>query len=83
MVATLTFFVLAVALFPLGVGPEPATLARIAPGVVWVAALLAATVSLDRLFQADYEDGSLELLLLEPLPLELAVLAKCLAHWLL
>lgn len=83
MVAALTFFVLAVALFPLGVGPEPATLARIAPGVVWVAALLAATVSLDRLFQADYEDGSLELLLLEPLPLELAVLAKCLAHWLL
>ncbi|MGQ3026983.1 MAG: heme exporter protein CcmB [Ferrovibrionaceae bacterium] len=83
MVATLTFFVLAVALFPLGVGPEPATLARIAPGVVWVAAQLAATDSLDRLFQADYEDGSLELLLLEPLPLELAVLAKCLAHWLL
>lgn len=83
MVATLTFFVLAVALFPLGVGPEPGILSRIAPGVVWVAALLATTVSLDRLFQADYEDGSLELLLLEPLPLELTVLAKCLAQWLL
>ncbi len=83
MVATLTFFVLAVALFPLGVGPEPGILSRIAPGVVWVAALLATTVSLDRLFQADYEDGSLELLLLQPLPLELTVLAKCLAQWLL
>ncbi len=83
MVATLTFFVLAVALFPLGVGPEPGILSRIAAGVVWVAALLATTVSLDRLFQADYEDGSLELLLLEPLPLELTVLAKCLAQWLL
>lgn len=83
MVATLTFFVLAVALFPLGVGPEPGILSRIAPGVVWVAALLATTVSLDRLFQADYEDGSLELLLLEPQPLELTVLAKCLAQWLL
>jgi heme exporter protein B len=77
-----TFFVLAVTLFPLGVGPEPQILARIGAGVLWVAALLAALLSLDRLFQADFEDGSLELLAQSPLPLSLTVLAKCLAHWL-
>jgi len=77
-----SFFVLVVLLFPLGVGPEGAVLARIAAGVLWVAALLAALLSLDRLFQADYEDGSLDLLLLAPLPTPLMVLAKCLAHWL-
>jgi len=76
------FFVLAVVLFPFGVGPEPQLLTRIAAGVVWVTALLAALLSLDRLFQQDYEDGSLELIALAPLPLEAAVLAKCLAHWL-
>ncbi len=76
------FFVLSVTLFPLGVGPEAQVLARIAGGVIWVAALLAAMLSLDRLFQADYEDGSLDLLLLGPLPPSLIVLAKCLAHWL-
>lgn len=76
------FFVLAVVLFPFGVGPEPQLLARIAAGVVWVTALLAALLSLDRLFQNDYEDGSLEVLALAPLPLEAMVLAKCLAHWL-
>ena len=76
------FFVLAVVLFPFGVGPEPQLLARIAAGVVWVTALLAALLSLDRLFQHDYEDGSLEALALMPLPLEAQVLAKCLAHWL-
>lgn len=76
------FFVLAVVLFPFGVGPEPQLLARIAGGVVWVTALLAALLSLDRLFQHDYEDGSLEVLALAPLPLEAMVLAKCLAHWL-
>ena len=76
------FFVLAVVLFPFGVGPEPQLLARIAAGIVWVTALLAALLSLDRLFQQDYEDGSLELIALAPLPLEAAVLAKCLAHWL-
>jgi heme exporter protein B len=75
------FFVLAVILFPFGVGPEPGLLSRIAPGVLWVTALLAALLSLDRLFQADYEDGSLEVLALAPLPLEAVVLAKCLAHW--
>jgi heme exporter protein B len=76
------FFVLAVVLFPFGIGPEPQLLARIAAGVVWVTALLAALLSLDRLFQQDYEDGSLEVIALAPLPLEAAVLAKCLAHWL-
>jgi len=77
----LGFFVLAVVLFPLGVGPEPAVLQRVGAGIVWVAALLAALLSLDRLFQADYQDGGLELLALSSLPLELAVLAKCAAHW--
>jgi heme exporter protein B len=78
----LGFFVLAVVLFPLGVGPEPEILGRIAGGIIWVAALLAALLSLDRLFQTDYEDGELDLIVLSPLPLELAVLAKCAAHWL-
>jgi heme exporter protein B len=76
------FFVLTIILFPFGVGPEPALLARIAAGIVWVTALLAALLSLERLFQADWEDGSLEALALMPLPLEAQVLAKCLAHWL-
>ncbi|MFD1624931.1 heme exporter protein CcmB [Azospirillum griseum] len=76
------FFVLCVVLFPFGVGPEPNILARIAAGVIWVAALLASLLSLERLFQTDYEDGSLELLSLTALPLEAVVLAKTLAHWL-
>ena len=76
------FFVLCVVLFPFGVGPEPNILARIAAGVIWVAALLASLLSLERLFQTDYEDGSLELLSLSSLPLEATVLAKTLAHWL-
>lgn len=78
----IVFFVLTVTLFPFGVGPEPATLARIAAGVLWVAALLAALLSLDRLFQADLEDGSLDLLALHGPSLELTVVAKVLAHWL-
>ena len=78
----IAFFVLTVVLFPFGVGPEPELLQRIAAGIVWVTALLAALLSLERLFQADYEDGSLEALALLPLPLEAQVLAKCLAHWL-
>lgn len=78
-----TFFVLAVVLFPLGVGPELAVLSRIASGVIWVTALLATMLSLERLFQGEYEDGSLELLALTPLPLEVVVMAKCLANWLL
>ena len=76
------FFVIAVTLFPLAVGPELGLLSRIAPGVVWVAALLAALLSLDRLFVADHEDGSLEQLMLGTLPLEFVVLAKTAAHWL-
>jgi heme exporter protein B len=77
----LGFFVLAVVLFPLGVGPEPAVLQRVGSGIVWVAALLAALLSLDRLFAADYQDGGLDLLALSDLPLELTVVAKCAAHW--
>ena len=76
------FFVIAVVLFPFGVGPEPNILARIAAGVIWVAALLASMLSLERLFQTDFEDGSLELLSLSPITLEVAVLAKVAAHWL-
>jgi heme exporter protein B len=81
--AVLAFFVITVVLFPLGAGPETVLLGRIAAGVVWVAALLATLLALDRLFAQDYEDGSLDLLVLSPLPLEAAVLAKALAHWLL
>ena len=81
-VAVVTFFVIAIVLFPLGVGPELSVLARIASGTIWVAALLAAMLSLDRLFLADHDDGSLDLLLVAPVPLEVAVLAKCAAHWL-
>ena len=76
------FFVLVVVLFPLGVGPEPSILTRISAGVRWVAALLSAMLSMDRLFQTDFEDGSLDLLILTPQPLELMVLAKVVAHWL-
>ncbi|MCH7542640.1 MAG: heme exporter protein CcmB [Proteobacteria bacterium] len=76
------FFVLTVVLFPLGVGPDTAILARIGPGVIWVTALLASMLSLERLFQADFEDGNLDLLVLGSLPLEAVVLAKSLAHWL-
>jgi len=76
------FFVIAAVLFPLGIGPEPNILARIAPGIVLATALLAALLSFDRLFNADYEDGSLELLMLLPMPTGAVVAAKCLAHWL-
>ncbi|KZD10491.1 heme exporter protein CcmB [Oceanibaculum pacificum] len=76
------FFVLGAVLFPFAVGPDAAVLARISGGVIWVMALLAAMLSFDRLFQADYEDGTLELLALSPMPLGFLVLAKCLAHWL-
>ncbi len=79
---TLGFFVVAVALFPFGIGPDPQLLGRVAAGVVWVVALLAATLSLERMFRPDFEDGALELLALGPLPLELTLMAKCLAHWL-
>jgi heme exporter protein B len=75
------FFLIVVSILPLGIGPDLNLLARIAPGVLWVALLLASLLTLDRLFHADYEDGSLELLSLGALPLELVVVAKALAHW--
>jgi heme exporter protein B len=78
----LFFFVIALARFPLGGGPAPEVLERIGVGVIWVLALLAVMLSLDRLFQSDAEDGSLELMMLGSLPLETVVLAKCVAHWL-
>lgn len=81
-VMVVMFFVLTVVLFPFGIGPEGNILARVASGVIFVAALLASMLSLERLFQTDYEDGSLELLTLSPLPLEIIVLAKITAHWL-
>lgn len=80
--AALFFFIIVVSLFPLGVGPEPSQLRTMAPGVVWVAALLAAMLSLGRLFADDHQDGTLEQLLLAACPLSLLVLAKMAAHWL-
>lgn len=79
---TLFFFVIVVSLFPLGIGPELKTLRLIAPGVFWVAALLASMLALERLFAIDYEDGALEQMLLAPQPLFILVLAKVMAHWL-
>jgi len=79
---TLLFFVIVVSLFPLAVGPEPALLRAMAPGVVWVAALLAAMLAAGRLFAADHADGTLEQILLAPQPLGMLICAKILAHWL-
>ena len=81
MLSTVFFFVIVVSLFPLGIGPETQLLRQIAPGVVWVAALLASMLSLGRLFSNDYHDGTLEQLLLTPQPLYLVALGKTLAHW--
>jgi heme exporter protein B len=78
----LLFFVMVVSLFPLGLGPETRTLQTIAPGIMWVTALLAALLSLDGIFRSDFDDGSLEQLLLSPHPAALLVLSKVLAHWL-
>jgi len=80
---TLVFFVIVVSLFPLGVGPETNQLRTMAPGVVWVAALLASMLSLSRLFAADYQDGSLEQILLSSEPLVILVIGKVLSHWLM
>ena len=79
--AMLSFFVLVVMLFPLGVGAEPTLLKAIAPGIVWVAALLASTLALGRLFAPDFADGTLEQMLITPEPLSVIVLAKVTAHW--
>ena len=78
----LMFFVVVVTLFPLSLGPEKDILVRIAPGIIWVAALLAATLAMEGMFRSDFEDGSLEQILLTPHPPAMLVLAKILAHWL-
>lgn len=83
LTSTLFFFVVVVSLFPLAIGPELNTLRLIAPGIVWVAALLASMLALDHMFSVDHADGSLEQLLLTPQPLSLLVLAKIFAHWLI
>lgn len=83
VLTTLFFFIIVVSLFPLGVGTERQVLQILGPGVVWVAALLASMLALERLFAADYEDGTLEQMLLTAQPLSLLVLAKITAHWLL
>lgn len=79
----LWFFIIVITLFPLSIGPEPNLLARIAAGIVWVAALLSALLSLERLFRDDFQDGSLEQMMLMPIPLPLVVMSKVVAHWLL
>ena len=78
----IAFFVMLVPLVPFGIGPDPSRLAPVAPGTLWIGALLASLLSLDRLFQADAEDGTLDILALAPLPLEGLVALKALAHWL-
>lgn len=78
----LLFFIIVVSLFPMGVSPEQRVLQTLAPGVIWVAALLATLLSLDSMFRSDFEDGALEQILLSPYPATLLVLAKVLAHWL-
>jgi len=78
----LAFFLIVTVLVPFGVGPETGLLARIAPGVLWIGALLACLLSLDRIFALDWEDGSLDLLATAPLPMEGIVSVKALAHWL-
>jgi len=82
IVSVLFFFIIVATLFPLGIGPEPEILRRLAPGVLWIGALLATILSLPRLFADDYQDGTLEQLALSPQPLALSVLGKVIAHWL-
>lgn len=80
-VPVISAFVLMVVVFPLALGPEPALLARIGPAIIWVAALLATTITLDQIFASDYGDGTLDLLVQSPAPLALHALAKATAHW--
>ncbi|MCX7093935.1 MAG: heme exporter protein CcmB [Methylobacter sp.] len=82
LINPLAFFVMVITLFPLALGAEIALLKRIAPAIIWVAALLASLMSIDNLFRADYDDGSLELMVMTPHPLSVLVLAKVTAHWL-
>ncbi|MDW2716996.1 heme exporter protein CcmB [Klebsiella pasteurii] len=77
----LWFFLMVITLFPLAIGPDPQLLARLTPGIIWVAALLSSLLALERLFRDDFQDGSLEQLMLLPLPLPAVVLAKVMAHW--
>jgi len=77
------FFVLVVVLFPLGVGAEISILSKIAPGIIWIAALLSALLSLDRIFRSDMDDGSLEQMLISAQPMSLLILAKIIAHWMI
>jgi heme exporter protein B len=83
MINPLLFFILVTAMFPLGIGADPVLLKAVGPGVIWVAALLAALLSLDGVFRSDFEDGSLEQFLLSAHPVSILVLAKVLAHWLI
>ena len=80
-VIVVAFFILAVLLFPLGIGPDQNILKQASPAIIWIAALLASILSLNRMFETDYEDGSLELLCVQPIILEVAVIAKILGHW--
>src|SRR5690606_18396121 len=81
VLTVLFFFIIVVSLFPLGVGPEPDILRTMASGVVWVAALLAAMLSLGRMFSSDYADGTLEQMLLSPFSLAALVMGKAISHW--
>ncbi len=83
ILTTLFFFIIVISLFPLGVGIDKGLLQKMAPGVAWIAALLASMLALERLFASDYEDGTLEQMLLSPQPLYIIVLAKVFAHWVL
>lgn len=76
------FFILVISLFPLGIGPNPATLQKVGPGVIWVAAILSSLLGMERLFKDDYNDGSLEQIMLSATPLPLVVLVKVFTHWL-
>ena len=82
LINSLAFFVMVITLFPLALGAEIALLKRIAPAIIWVAALLASLMSIESLFRADYDDGSLELMVMTPHPLSILVLAKVIGHWL-
>ncbi|MFT7460929.1 MAG: heme exporter protein B [Planctomycetota bacterium] len=83
LVNPLLFFLIVVTMFPMALGPEPAELQKIAAGVIWVAAVLASSLSLDLMFRSDYEDGTLEQILLSPHSTTVLVMAKIIAHWLL
>lgn len=78
---SLAFYLLLVMLVPFGIGPNPEVLARIAPGIIWIGAILTCLLSLDRIFQLDFDDGSLDMLITSPVPLEATVAVKALAHW--